>query len=120
MKIHVIDVSRQQIDDALAKAKVALPAETFDVFDKVVGAYATVLSALESKDTTIGRLRRMLFGSSSEKLTKVLATQRQDAATTGAHVDGGKTKPPGRPPRGHGRNGQNAYPGAKTQCVSHH
>ena len=66
MKINVVDVSRQQLDDALAKAKVALPAETFDVVEKVYGSYSTVLSALESKDTTIGRLRRMLFGSSSE------------------------------------------------------
>ncbi|MBI4422075.1 MAG: hypothetical protein HY554_00005 [Elusimicrobia bacterium] len=120
MKIDVIDVTQRQIDEALAKAKVALPAEIFDVFEKVVGAYSTMLSALESKDTTIGRLRRMLFGSSSEKLGKVLATQRQDATTTEAQSDGGKTKPPDRPPRGHGRNGQNAYPGAKTECVSHH
>lgn len=120
MKIAVVNVSRQQIDDALAKAKIALPAETFDVFEKVVGAYATVLSALESKNTTIGRLRRMLFGSSSEKLAKVLATQRQDVAATQAPADGGKAKPPGRPPPGHGRNGHNAYPGAKTVCVWHH
>ena len=82
MKIDVVDVSRQQIDDALAKAKVALPAETFDVIEEVFGAYSTMLSALESKDTTIGRLRRMLFGSNSEKLAKVLATRRQNAAAT--------------------------------------
>jgi len=121
MKIDVVDVSRQQIDEALAKAKVALPAETFDVFEKVVCAYSTVLSALERKDTTIGRLRRMLFGSSSEKIAKVLATQGQDqdTGTTQPH-GGGKAKPPGRPPPGHGRNGHNAYPGAKTVCVSHH
>jgi hypothetical protein len=73
----VVDVSRQQIDDALAKAKVALPAENFDVINNVFCSYSTVLRALESKDTTIGRLRRMLFGSKSEKLAKVLATQGQ-------------------------------------------
>ena len=121
MKIDVVDVSRQQLDETLAKAKVALPSANFDVINNVFCSYSTVLSALESKDTTIGRLRRMLFGSSSEKLAKVLATtQRQGAETTEAQADGGKAKPPGRPPRGHGRNGQNAYPGAKTQCVSHH
>ena len=120
MKIDVVDVSRQQLAETLAKAKVALPSENFDVINNVFCSYSTVLSALESKDTTIGRLRRMLFGSSSEKLTKVLATQGLDAATTEAHAPSGKTKPPGRPPRGHGRNGQNAYPGAKTECVSHH
>ncbi len=31
-----------------------------------------------------------------------------------------KAKPPRRPPPGHGRNGQNAYWGAKTERVSHH
>ena len=120
MKIDVVDVSREQIDDALAQAKVALPAEAVEVLEKVICAYSNVLGALADKNTTIGRLRRILFGSSSEKLAKVLATQRQDAATTGAQAAGGKIKPPGRPPPGHGRNGQNAYPGAKTQCVSHH
>jgi hypothetical protein len=80
-----------------------------------------MLGELESKNTSIQRLRNMLFGSSSEKIAKILAaTQRQDATTTAVHADGGKTKPPGRPPRGHGRNGQNAYPGAKTECISHH
>jgi len=120
MTIDVIEFSQRQIDDALAEAKVALSAQTVEVFEKIAGSYLTVLGALERKDTTIERLRRMLFGASSEKRALVLATQRQDTATTQAHADGGKAKPPGHPPRGHGRNGQNAYPGAKTQCVSHH
>jgi len=120
MKITVVDVSRQQLDAALAEVKAALTAETVDVVEKVFGSYSTVLSALERKDTTIGRLRRMLFGASSEKRASVLKTQQRDAETTEAKTNGGQAKPPGRPPPGHGRNGQNAYPGASTQCVSHH
>lgn len=118
MKIEVVLVSREQIDEALAKAKVALPAETFDVFEKVVCAYSTLLGALESKDTTIGRLRRMLFGSSSEKSCNVLAMP-QPPQGTGA-TEAGKAKPPASPLPGHGRNGQDAYRGAKTECVLHH
>ena len=122
MEINVVDVSRQQLDEALAKAKVAVPAETFDVLEKVVCAYSTVLQELESKNSSIRRLRNMVFGSSSEKISKVLATSDalQNAKATGARGNGGKAKSPRLPPPGHGRNGHSAYPGAKTVCVSHH
>ena len=72
MKIDVISLSQHKIDTALAAAKVALPADASAVLEQVVGAYSTVLGELANKDTTIGRLRRMLFGASSEKLAKVL------------------------------------------------
>ena len=122
IKIDVVDVPRQQLDEALATAKAALPAETFDVFEKVVCAYSTVLQELESKNSSIQRLRRLLFGSKSEKTRKVLAMPQAspDTQAPGARMDGVKTKPPGRPPPGHGRNGHNDYPGATTVCVEHH
>jgi transposase len=116
MKIDVADVPRQKIDEALAKAKGALPAESFAVLEKIVFAYSTLLEALEGKNTTIQRLRRMMFGPASEKSREVLGPQGHGDGKNGEAHGGGK-KPP-QP--GHGRNGQDAYRGAKSEPVAHH
>jgi len=116
MTIDVAEVPRQKVEDALAKAKVALPAEDFEVLEKVVCSYSKVLEVLAGKSTTIKRLRRMLFGSTSEKSREVLGPQGNGDGKSGQARDGDK-KPP-QP--GHGRNGFDAYRGAKTEHVEHH
>jgi len=94
---------------------------------------ALVTNELETKGTSIRRLRKLLFGSgSSEKLDEVLrqcqlaASEQasQDEATAGAASGGGGQEekeeeegsdPPRRKKRkakGHGRNGASAYAGA--------
>ncbi|MBI5594962.1 MAG: IS66 family transposase [Elusimicrobia bacterium] len=120
MKVEVADVPRQQIDEALAQAKAVLPAETFAILDKIVCAYSTLVEALEGKNTSIRRLRRMLFGPASEKIRTVLAGQEPPQGGGQAPGGGGKAKPPGPPPPGHGRNGVDAYRGAQTERVAHH
>ena len=122
MKVNVVDVSQELIDEALAQAKAVLPAEVFERIKNVVRAYSTLVQAVEKKNTTIGRLRRMLFGPRSEKSSKVAELQKQcgnEGKETGRQDDG-KAKAAARPPPGHGRNGQDAYRGAKTQWVPHH
>ncbi|MCG2661764.1 MAG: transposase, partial [Kiritimatiellae bacterium] len=124
MKVDVVNVSHDQIEAALAQAKDVLPTEVFEKIDAVVRAYSTLVKVLEGKNVSIKRLRRMLFGSSSEKSRNVLASQEQSDGVgnenTKANGGGGKAKPPGPPPPGHGRNGQDAYRNAKTERVEHH
>ena len=123
-KVDLVDLSEEQIEQALAQAKALLPAAIFEVIENVVRAYLTLVKVLEDKDTTIGRLRRVLFGPTSEKSQKVLAPQGQPDKKTKeeANGSGGKTqtKAPPPPPPGHGRNGQAAYRAAKTEHVPHH
>lgn len=122
MKIKVVDVSQEQIEEALKQAKAALPPTVFEKIENVVRAYSTLLKILENKNTTIGRLRRMLFGSSSEKSSRVLARQEQSQAPGEEKPkEGGNKSGQKKPPQpGHGRNGQDAYWGAKTKDVPHH
>jgi hypothetical protein len=81
---------------------------------------------LEAKGTTIERLRKMLFGASTEKTRDVIG-ERGGSVDAGAEATGGaapdvtdpdaqgdKPKPPG-----HGRNGAAAYPGADRVTVPH-
>lgn len=129
MTVDVVDVSQKQIEEALAKAKVALPAETFEILNNVARAYSTVTKALEDKKVTLRRLRRMLFGPRGEKLAQVLALPEQtrgegrtnaEARAGGGKAPGPEAGPPGTPPPGHGRNGIDAYRGAKKERVPHH
>ena len=69
---------------------------------------------LLAKGTTIDRLRRMLFGASTEKTSQVVGEPPAD--TGGATVSDDPPKPK-RP--GHGRNGAAAYTGAEKVKVPH-
>ena len=100
------------------------------------GEYATLKSAIETlafltqelaqKGTTIDRLRRMLFGASTEKTKHVVGEPEADdkkgatgASSSGAaSTEGGTDEPKPKAP-GHGRNGAAAYPGAKKIRVVH-
>lgn len=112
-----VELSQAQIDEALAQAKPVLPAAVFERIDNVVRAYSTLVKVVEDKDTTIRRLRRMLFGPTSEKSSTVLPPTSRPLDGKGGEGPG---KTPRRPPPGHGRNGQDAYSGARTETVPHH
>lgn len=113
-KFDRVDITQEQLDEALAQAKAVLPATAFEKIEKVVSAYSTLLKALEDKEISLKRLRRMLFGPTSEKTSQVTASQGSASPQARAGDDPAKTPPPG-----HGRNGADAYPGARTEAVPH-
>ena len=102
-----------------------------------VDTLAFLTQELEAKGTTIDRLRRMLFGASTEKTSNVFGDAtghtEHDGADGSAAQDGtgssgavgGATDAPAGPatdkpkPRGHGRNGAKAYVGADKIPVPH-
>jgi transposase len=114
-------VERAQLcDDDRAKLTAAL--ETL----------ALLTNELEMKGASIRRLRKLLFGSGSEKLDAVLREIASSAAggegdpapgeagSRGGDVgDGASSSPPKRKAKGHGRNGASAYRGASKVKVPH-
>ena len=83
---------------------------------------------LESKGASIRRLRKLLFGSGSEKLDAVLREIAPLEAPAGAGPDGSsdrpdehaaRAEPPKRKAPGHGRNGASAYRGATKVKIPH-
>jgi transposase len=80
-----------------------------------------LIQLVENKDTTIHRLRQMLFGSSTEKTSQVLPAEEV------AKQAGNPTVTPKAPAektseeksKGHGRNGAEAYSGAEKVQVAH-
>jgi transposase len=107
-----VDLSEADIRQALAAAQTVLAPAVFKPLETVAQAYLTVVNILDAKNMTITRLRKMVFGPTSESSRQILP-----AAQALARADKPKTR---RPPPGHGRNGQADYPAAKTQDVPHH
>lgn len=118
-----IDIKREALERVLEHARVALTQAEYQQLKAALDTLVYLTQLLESKNTTIGRLRQILFGASTEKTAAVLSSRVAGGDTT-PHSDGA-TQPRGEaggasPPReGHGRNGAKDYPGAVTIAVAH-
>lgn len=80
-----------------------------------------LVQLVENKDTTIHRLRQMLFGSSTEKTSEVLPTEgvARQAGNPTVNPKVPKEKTSEEKSKGHGRNGAEAYSGAEKVRVVH-
>jgi hypothetical protein len=116
---RLVDLDRQQLKDALAQAKALLPEQTYQVLATVTESYCFFFEELKHKNASIGRLKRMIFGSKTEKTSDLLGsaeTQGQSRSTAESSKKPAVKKP--RPP-GHGRNGAADYPQAMKVEVPH-
>lgn len=109
-----VDLSEADIRRALDAAQAHLSPTVFKTLETVAQAYLTVVNILDAKNMTITRLRKMVFGPTSESSRQVIPPPVLSADSNAGSSSSR------RPPPGHGRNGQADYPTAKTQDVAHH
>lgn len=91
----------------------------------VLDAYRYLLELVDNKSTTIGRLRKLLFGASTEKTADVVgreaardnASGPSSSSDAAASQNGNEKKREKKP--GHGRNGADRYPGAARVKIRH-
>jgi hypothetical protein len=141
----VLDLDMHRLDDVLRRAEEALPEEDYAILKAVVESYSYIADLVGEKNTSIARLRKLLFGAKTEKTAAVLGKQKApssssalgaditpaaeaspetssstNVATTveGAAGDAGK-EAEAAPAKGHGRNGAAAYTGAEQIRVPH-
>jgi hypothetical protein len=106
-----------------------LSKEDVEQLSAAVDTLAVLTRALEAEGATVARLRRLLFGSQSEK-TKDVVGPRADGRGAGGPDEAGSSgngDPPGaaekpaekKKRKGHGRNGAGAYTGAEKVVVPH-
>jgi len=95
-----------------------LGTEDREVLGGAVDTLAYLTNEIQMKGASIRRLRKLIFGSSTEKTSQVVGStdDEDDAPTDGAGSDGsddgqGSTEPK-KKRKGHGRNGADAYHGA--------
>jgi hypothetical protein len=111
-----------------------------DLTNKVFQSYTYLLNLLQLKDLSLRRLRKIVFGAGSEKTEAVIgkgkgkgkgaaagttsasnAPNEEDSTESTADT-APETSPDNqasKPPKGHGRNGADAYRGAPTIDVPH-
>lgn len=122
-----LEIDMEDLEVVLARAKEALDEKDHEKLVAAVETLEYLTGLVEQKGTTIARLRKIIFGSSTEKTSKVLGDESsadsadEDAASAeskneSAEEDDKSEKPK---PKGHGRNGAEAYRGAKKTKVAH-
>ena len=109
-----------ELEDALQRAKASLAEKDYAILQAVADAYGTISGLVENKNVSIGRLRKMLFGSQTEKTKAVLGNVSNDSGKDSSSQETASTqtatateKAQKTPAKGHGRNKADAYTGAE-------
>jgi hypothetical protein len=112
-----VELSLKDLEVILEHAKGALSDEEFAKLEGAMQTLEFITRELEKKSVSIQRLKQMLFGATTETTAKVLARVLEQAGQTPAVDPGGAAAGPEEKekekPKGHGRNGADAYRGAK-------
>lgn len=124
---EIVEVDHPRLEEVLGRAEQALPPEDAALLRAVVASYRYVTDLVEDKNTSIRRLRQLLFGGRTEKTAAVTGDQEPTAAPspsappldTTATAVAPAAAGPMPTVRGHGRNGVDAYGGAERIDVPH-
>ena len=126
----IIELDMGKLEDTLRRAEAALNEEDYALLKALAESYAYLAGLVGDKNTSIARLRKLLFGAKTERTAAVIGgtndTQPpppEDAAAPLASPEGNATtdaeKAAETPRKGHGRNGADAYTGAVKVVVRH-
>jgi len=125
-KPEVVELDTKKLEEVLHRAESALDEKDYQTIKAVIESYAYIAELVGDKNTTIRRLRKLLFGASTEK-TETVLSDTGDGSTASASDDDDSesseetaaTEDSKPPPKGHGRNGADDYPGAEQIQVPH-
>ena len=132
------EVSHDELKKILERAKTVLSSDDHEKLESAVDTLAWLTSELESKNVSLKRLKKLLFGSSSEKTKDVVNSGESDKESThggdapstdssdrsedteGKQSGGGSEEGSEKKKRkGHGRRGAAEYTGATRIEVGH-
>jgi transposase len=128
----ILDVESTRLEEILRRAESALDAQDFATVRAIFEAYAYLAELVQDKNTSIRRLRQLLFGARTETTAAVVGHDPQKpgvpppkaGADTAIAGDEPETDTPcasNRTPaaRGHGRHGAEVYSGAERRAIPH-
>ena len=101
-----IDLTDKQMAALLARAKRLLPKEDYEIIKSMADTIAFLSLTVGKKNARVKKLLDMLFGTVTEKTSRVLKEKKA------------KKKKEDRP-KGHGRNGEESYLGAERVKIPH-
>jgi len=127
---ELVEVDSARLEEVLRRVEQSLDEKDSALVRAVFESYAYVADLVEDKNTSIRRLRQLFFGARTETTEAVVGqkTEKPDAARphdavaeTGLAAGDGNTdlSDAAAAPKGHGRNGAEAYRGAARIDVPH-
>lgn len=119
--IERVSLERAQLEQLLEHAKPALSEPEYQQLKAALDTLVYLTQLVQNKNTTIARLRQILFGASSEKIAQVLKAVSAAATPQGASQPSSPAAEPEVAParEGHGRNAAQSYAGATQIKVDH-
>jgi transposase len=125
---EIIEVTSERFEELLQRADSnTLREEDMELMRHVFASYAGFFQIVGDKKTTIARLRKLMFGATSEKSKNVLGdgddipnpSGGDDADDASSEFESSEDDGSSEPPPGHGRYAAEDYPGADQVHVSH-
>jgi len=127
-KPTVIELDMKKLQDILRRAEAKqFQDEDYETVKALVESYVHFTDLVGQKNISIRRLRKMLFGASTEKTETVTGSGSEPQTSTSTGEDecpepseeANSEKRSKPPPKGHGRNGADDYHGADKINVPH-
>jgi transposase len=123
----IIEFDMNELDDFLRRVEAKdLRGDDFKRIHSLGTAYIQLYTLLKDKNTSIARLRKMLFGAQTEKTAAVLSKLNVKSSSPPVAEDSAKSaeassaeRDSSPPPQGHGRHGVKDYAGAEKVAVPH-
>jgi transposase len=124
--IKRIDLDMNELETILEQARPSLGEDGYHKLKAAVETLEYLTDLIGDKETTIRRLRQIIFGAGTEKSSRVLenlpaaavAQKTQAAQDAEAPAENNESKND-KKPKGHGRNGAQDYTGAQKIKIPH-
>lgn len=123
---EIVEVTKPRLEQLLERAASGtLRDEDLQLLRQILASYAEFFQIVGDKNTTIARLRKLMFGATSEKSKNVLGDAHPGDAPevrggeTSDNAEGRADDDGSEPAPGHGRHGAHDYPGAEQVDVRH-
>jgi len=122
----IFELDAAQFEELMRRAEEhTFEQQDYATIRRVFEAYLYLLELVDNKNTTIGRLRKLLFGANTEKTADVVGRETADHASppaaspsSAAALQSADEKKRLKKP-GHGRNGADRYAGASRVKIRH-
>jgi len=130
--LKIVELPTDRLEALLGRVEATLNEEDYELIKTLAESYTCLTGLVEDKGTTIQRLRKLLFGSGTEKTRDVIPPKEEATSSEGTEASDDASKPadteqeptdseqnPDGEGKGHGRNGADAYSGAEKIPVTH-
>ena len=133
---EIVELNSKEVEAMLERAAHnKLREDDAELMRRIIESYSYITELIDDKNTSLRRLRKLLFGAQTEKAKNVLDEQENESSgdspgvTSSAANSSNATEnsventeaasATNDPPRGHGRYGVDAYQGAGTVDIPH-